>query len=148
MIKPKGWKKDLSKMIIAKGDLPFEWGVNDCMTLASESVKIITGKDPMAGWPKYSNKYEAIKVVNDRFGLTFLGTFAKIFKDMGFKPAAQIGLGDVGFIRTQNIDREAQKLFGGVTLATGVNDNGHVLCPGKSGLVLVSRYELEKAWKL
>lgn len=99
MIKKKGWRKGLSKMIFEKGSQPFEWGVNDCMTLASESVKIITGQDPMAGWPSYSNKHEAIEVVKAQFGLSFLETFTKIFKDMGFKRASQVDMGGIAFIR-------------------------------------------------
>lgn len=148
MIKIKGWRNSLAKMIFMKGSQPFEWGVNDCMTLASESVKIISGKDPMEGWPKYSNKYQAIKVVEERFGLSFLETFTRIFNEMGFRETEAPGVGCVGFIRVENLDKEAAKLFGGVTLATFMSDGGHVVCPGKDGLVLVTRYDLERAWKL
>jgi hypothetical protein len=148
MVKPRGWTKVLGKMVFSKGSEPFEWGVNDCMTLAAESVKIMTGLDPMAGWGKYSTKHEAIKTVKAQFGLSFLETFTRIFEDMGFQRVTRMGLGCVGFIRTMNLDREAQKLFGGVTLATGLSDSGHVVCPGRDGLVVISRYELERAWKL
>lgn len=143
-----GWRGNLKKMVLENGARPFEWGVNDCMTLAAEAIRIMTGLDVMAKWPEYHNKHEAIEAVNQKYGLGFLETFTRIFEDAGFEPTPFFALGNVGFIKTENMDQEAAELFDGVTLATGLSDTGHVFAPGRSGLVLIHRYERVKIWRL
>jgi len=145
-----GWKKYLAASLYLKSLRGFEWGVNDCMTLACDSIKAMTGLDPIANWLRgqYSNKYEAIKLVRGHFGLPFLETFTQLFEMIGFQETNKPELGDVAFIRIDNLDPEAAKLFDGITLATVFNDRGHAVCPGKNGLVFFETYDLVKAWKL
>jgi hypothetical protein len=146
--KIKGWKKYLAANLYLKGMIPFQWGVNDCMTSACDAIKVMTGLDPMANWLRghYSDKHEAIKIVRGHFGLPFLETFEMVFETMGFEQSAGLEMGDVAFIRVENLDTEAAKLFGGVTLATVFNEFGHVACPGKDGLVVFEKFDLVKAW--
>jgi hypothetical protein len=148
--KIKGWRKYLAANLYLKSMKPFEWGVNDCMILACDAIKAMTGMDPIANWlrGKYSDKHEAIAVVRGHFGLPFLETFEMVFETMGFQPSEKLEMGDVAFVRIENFDPEAAKLFGGLTLATVFNDAGHVVCPGKDGLVVLSKFEMVKAWKL
>jgi hypothetical protein len=148
--KIKGWEKYLSANLYLKGMVPFKWGVNDCITSACDSIKAMTGVDPMANWlrGRYSSKYEAIDLVRNHFGLSFLDTFASVFEVMGFEPTDKLKKGDIAFIRIDNIDPEAAEMFGGVTLATIFNDVGHVVCPGKDGLVVIEKFDLVKAWTL
>jgi hypothetical protein len=143
-----GWKSGLKEMVLNYGSIPFGWGSNDCMTLASKSVKIMTGKDILSGLGEYHTKHEAIEAVNDLFGLGFLETFTRLFNEAGFEPVNHFRLGCVGLIKVQNLDQEAADLFDGVTLATGLSEMGHVFCPGRSGLVLIHKYERVKSWKL
>jgi hypothetical protein len=148
--KIKGWKKYLAANLYLKSMAPFQWGVNDCMTLACDAIRAMTGMDPMANWLRghYSNKHEAIKMVRGHFGLPFMETFEAVFETMGFEPSNKLQMGDIAFVKIKNIDPVAAKLFGGVTLATVFNDAGHVVCPGKDGLVVLAKYNLVKAWTL
>lgn len=148
--KIKGWKKYLAANLYLKGMAPFKWGVNDCMTLACDAIRAMTGMDPMANWLRgqYSNKHEAIALVHGHFGLSFLDTFEMVFETMGFEQSDKVEMGDVVFVRVENLDAEAAKLFGGVTMATVFNDSGHIVCPGKDGLVVLENYNLVVGWKL
>ncbi len=143
-------KKYLAAILYLKSMVPFQWGVNDCMTLACDSIKAMTGMDPMANWlrGRYSNKYQAIDLVRGHFGMSFLDTFSSIFDVMGFQPSNSLKMGDIAFIRIPNLDPEAAELFGGMTLATVFNELGHVICPGKEGLAVIEKFDLVKAWKL
>jgi hypothetical protein len=149
-LKIKGWGAKLMDLHFDLHYKPFKWGVQDCMTLACDSIKVMTGIDPMANWLRgqYSTKYEAIELVHNHFGLSFLGTFASIFEVMGFELSDKLERGDIAFIRIDNIDKEAAEMFGGVTLATVFNDVGHVVCPGKDGLVVIEKFDLVRAWTL
>lgn len=148
--KIKEWERYLAASFYMKSMMPFEWGVNDCMTMACDSIKAMTGVDPMANWLRgqYSTKHEAIDLVRNHFGLSFLDTFASVFEVMGFEPTDKLERGDIAFIRVENIDPEAAEMFGGVTLATVFNDAGHVVCPGKDGLVVFEKFNLVRAWTL
>ncbi len=145
-----GWKKYLAAHFYLKSMAPFEWGVNDCMTLACDSIKAMTGMDPMANWMRgrYTTKQDAIGLVRCHFGLPFRETFESVFEAMGFQPTDKLEVGDIAFIIIENIDLDAAKMFGGVTLSTVFNDAAHVVCPGKNGLVVIEKYELVSAWKL
>jgi hypothetical protein len=148
--KIKGWERYLAASLYLKSMMPFEWGVHDCMTMACDSIKAMTGMDPMANWlrGKYSNKHEAIKSVRSHFGLSFIDTFEMVFETMGFEQSRKLEMGDIIFVRIDNLDPEASKLFGGVTLATVFNDKGHIVCPGKDGFVVLEKYNLVRGWTL
>jgi hypothetical protein len=148
--KIKGWKKYLAANLYLKGMAPFQWGVNDCMTLACDAIKAMTGMDPMANWLRghYSNKHEAIALVRGHFGLSFIDTFEMVFETMGFEQSRKLEMGDILFVRVENLDPEAAALFEGVTLATVFNDVGHVVCPGRDGLVVLEKYNLVRGWTL
>lgn len=119
------------------------------MTMACDSVKAMSGIDPLS-WArgKYKTKHEAIDIVTKRFGWSFIDTFSQIFENRGFNEVDSVGLGDIAFIKTENLDPEASELFGGVTMATCFDPEGGVLCPGKDGLLLVLQYELVKSWTI
>ncbi len=149
-LKIKGWERYLAASLYVKSMAPFQWGVNDCMTFTCDSVKAMTGMDPMTNWLRghYSDKREAIALVRGHFGLPFFDTFEMVFETMGFQETDKLEKGDIAFIRVENLDPEAAKLFGGVTLATVFNDFGHVACPGKNGVAVFDKYDLVKAWTL
>lgn len=151
--KIEGWEKKLATMLWSKRDQPFKWGEHDCMTLACDSIKTMTGFDPMAGWArgKYSTKHEAIDIVRGHFGLCFIDTFSELFYCLGFQVVTEVGRGDIAFVKVKNLDEEASELFGGVTLATVFADKKGktgFICPGKAGLVVLKEFELRRAWKL
>lgn len=148
--KIKGWEKYLAASLYLKMGLPFQWGVNDCMTLACDSIKVMTGVDPMANWLRghYRDKHEAIALVRGHFGLPFRETFEAVFQTMGFEQVDTLEQGDIAFVRIKNIDAEAAKLFDGVTLSTVFNSFGHIIGPGKDGLVVVEKYDLVSVWRL
>lgn len=144
-----GWEDKLLHLIVSKDGNPFEWGKQDCMTLACDAIQAMTLMDPMR-WArgKYKTKYEAIDIVTKRFGDSFIDTFSQIFDHRGFNETDSVGMGDIAFIKTENIDPEASTLFGGVTLATSFSPDGNMIVPGRNGLLLIQEYELVKSWTL
>jgi len=148
-IKIHNWENNLLNLMISRDSVPFEWGMHDCMTVSSDAVEAMTCMDPMK-WArgKYKTKQEAIDIVTNHFGLSFIDTFSQIFNDLGFKETDSVGLGDISFIKTENLDPEASELFGGVTLATCFDPVGNMIVPGRDGLLLILKYELVKSWKL
>ena len=147
--KQEGWRETLSVLTHMNADRPFQWGVNDCVTSASDSVIVITGKDPFQwGRGKYTNKHEAVAVLRGHFGVGLLNTFTRIFHEMGFAETDAMRCGDIGFVRIINCDPDAAQMFGGITMVTGVNDQGGVIAPGEKELMLINKYELVRAWKL
>jgi hypothetical protein len=147
--KIEGWEAELEEFFFSVIDKPFQWGVQDCMTLACDSIKAMTGVDVLAGWArgKYSTKHEAIDIVRGHFGLSFLDTFAALFEGLGFEETTTVEYGDIAFVRVKNMDPEASQLFGGVTLATGFKNPGSIVCPGKAGLVVLKEFGMVRAWK-
>lgn len=144
-----GWEDKLLQLMISKDDIPFEWGKQDCMTLACDSIEAMTGIDVLR-WARgeYKTKQQAIDTVIGHFGWSFKDTFSQIFKDLGFEETDSVGVGDIAFIKTDNLDPEAAELFGGVTLATCFAPGGNMICPGKDGLLLILKYEMVIAWRL
>jgi hypothetical protein len=42
------WQERLAAFVESVRDVPFEWSVNDCVTLAAGAVEAVAGFDPMA----------------------------------------------------------------------------------------------------
>lgn len=144
-----GWEDILDQFFEDRATIPFQWGVQDCSIIGSDAVMLMTGKDPMIGERNgYTNKFGALRLLREHHGVGILNAYSKVFDEMGFDEVDDVRYGDIAFVRVQNLDPEAARMFGGVTLVVGYNDMGAVVGPGKDGLILIEKYELVKAWRL
>ena len=139
------WEPHLSDFLTERMAEPFKWGTNDCVSLTVGAIHAMTGKD-LHNWGKYDDKYGAAKVLRDYFGMNKLKSFTRLFKEAGFEKTDSIDTGSVGFVEMENLDPEASRMFGGVTLSLGFA--GGVVAPGEEGLVLCHDYKEIRAWRL
>ncbi len=140
--KTEGWRQRLINNLVICENLPFIWGENDCVSFTSDNIRLMTGKDP-SWWNrgKYSNKFGALRVLKEFNGLGLVETFEHVFLESGYERTDKLEIGDVGFMEVENLDTEAAQMFGGVTLATGLN-SGYAVAPGKDSLVRIMKYNV------
>jgi hypothetical protein len=94
-MRPEGWEDRLLEEVERHGDLPFEYGVSDCITFAVDCAKAITGTDVMEHRRNYENQIGAAKALR-REGFNDVGDFlASEFEEI---PPALAGRGDLGVI--------------------------------------------------
>lgn len=151
--KQNGWEVLLDNFLEERAEEYFKWGIQDCSTLVVDAIILMVGSDVfdqigISTKVKYKNKFEAFRTLNDIYGTGFFNTYNIIFDEMGFQEIDEVKYGDIAIVRLENLDQEAAKLFGGLTLVIGFNDSGVVIAPGKEALVLVDQYELVKAWRI
>ncbi len=143
------WKEKLMGFIMTQQRTPFQWDHNDCVSFATNCIMAMTGID-VVDWlrGKYYDKHTAKQALWGHMGMGLVKTFSKIFEENGFKRTDQINIGDICFVEIQNLDPEASRMFGNVTMAVVVNRSGHIMAPGKNGLEILNKYKLVKAWTL
>lgn len=117
----------LASFIGANLARPFIWGEWDCVTLASEWVKIKTGGDPLAGLPEWHNAREALRVIKSVGGLA--AALDARFNRVHPNKAKD---GDIALYKN------CLCLFSGV----------HIVGPNVDGLTFVSRLDATIAWSV
>lgn len=147
--KKENWERLLTSFLEKRAYDKFEWGKNDCCTLACDMVLELTGEDPLEGWGRgYTTRHGAFKLLRNKYNVGFLNTFIKIFDEMGFEEVEDVQYGDVVFARLEMEDPDEQRRFGGATMALGFNDVGVIVAPSDNELILIEDYELIRAWRL
>lgn len=126
-----GWEKRFSDYLASRQNMPFEWGVNDCILFAAKGYEVITGTEYYSKFLPYSTEEEAKEIIEKNGGF-----YSLISKD--------IGRGHRNILKARRGDGVLLKL---PNFTCGlVDDSGEsIAVPGKQGLV---RYPLSKAWRI
>ena len=95
------WLPRLQRLMARRWRQPFEWGVNDCATLACDAVLAMTGVDlatDLRG--RYGSREEARGIL----GVTFEDYCVRIASEHGLveAPWRELHRGDLGFLDTQD----------------------------------------------
>lgn len=128
--------EDLHEFNFSRLEMPYEWGVNDCVTYTADALVAMTGTDYLEGIRGlWSDEDSAMRLLE-----TF-GGLAKAVQDLtGFKRIEDLNFvqrGDVCLIRD---------LDGRPTL--GVCCGSEVGAPGEEGFVTVPMRHVRMAWRL
>jgi hypothetical protein len=128
------WPERLAEFVEARRNTPFEWGGNDCCTLAADATVAITGADPFAAHRgRYSDEAGADQVV----GSDGLPRFVeRIMREFGAEevPVEGAQRGDWALVMAGNMP------------VVGVHIGKHVIAPGVRGLAFLPFRRAERAW--
>lgn len=117
----------LAAFLTANLSRPFVWGEWDCVTLASEWVKIKTQSDPLEGLPEWHNAKQAARVIRSVGGLET--ALDERFQRVHPNKAKD---GDIALYKN------CLCLFSG----------NYIVGPNVNGLTFASRLEASAAWSV
>lgn len=126
------WQQRFSDYLRERRDMAFDWGSHDCCTFAAGAVEAVTGRNPMADVPPYSNEFDAVRMVHEGGGMEALAT--SILGESVSPMFATVG--DV--VLLTNEDRE---LLG---VCNGVN----AIAASKDGTAALEMSAAIAAWKV
>lgn len=58
-----GWERSYVEVLMHHQAQPFAWGTSDCLIVAADLCKEMTGRDPMHGLRRYGTEAGAMKVL-------------------------------------------------------------------------------------
>lgn len=141
------WREHLYGFFESRKDRPVEWGQNDCCMFAMDAFHAMTGHDIGAKFRgRYKDRESGAQTLRDYTGEGLLKTLEAVADEMGSAEVQGVSFGDVAVVRVVNLDQEAARLFGGMTLGVGCGDN-MVMIPGKSGTEIIEYPRVLKAWR-
>jgi hypothetical protein len=130
------WDRHLLDAVEAARERQFVWGEHDCVTFAAACVTAITGADPLANLPRWSNATTARRAVEAVGGLD-----AALTERFGAAvPPAYAQRGDLGLMYA---DRSPVT---GATLAVCLGE--WWVAPADTGLGRVRLDAIEAAWRV
>lgn len=110
----------------------FEWGVQDCCTLAADWVRLVRGSDPMAGLRGLASEFQAMRAVADLGGLR-----SAVSSRMGEAiPGAMAQAGDLALV--DDAGRES----------IGICTGGAVAVAAPQGLALAPLTSVRATWRV
>ena len=131
------WETSLAAFFDTRAEVPFAWGINDCLHFMLDGVEAMTGKQPWES-PGASTAYEAARWLEALGGLQEL--FCVIAKNNSWaeviNPARNIQRGDVVLFEDQS------------RLCCGVAGVNVILCPGEKQLKGVSPGRAKIAFRI
>lgn len=132
------WPLALSSFLRDRKDMEFKWGVNDCIMMPADLIKLITVEqfDPAEAWRgQYSTEEQARDLVESMGGLD------EIISDaLGFRGTRSILTGNRGDVVTI---KTTHGIMGGV-----IDDSGRRVAIPNSNLNTIVRLPLESAWRV
>lgn len=139
------WEARLHEFVAARHGKPYAWGKHDCLMLAADAVKAVTGKDHARGHRgKYNSHAKAYRYLKQAFGVESPeGLLDKLF------PQKRVGFAGVGDLVLCHVDAaEGESAIGAGDVPGIVVAPGDVaLVAGEHGLQRVPRCERWlKAW--
>jgi hypothetical protein len=136
MKRRRDWEQRLHAIIVAKRDLPHEFGKHDCLLWTADAVKAVTGKDFGKGHrSKYKSLASAYRHLQE---MGFDSPEALLDSLFPVKPIGFAGRGDIALCRTPTGDNPGV-VIGSDALVVG--EQGETV-----GLVRVARKDWLKAW--
>lgn len=131
-----GWPERLAEFFAARQSVPFEWGKQDCMTLAADAVVILTGRDPIARWRgAYGTEAEGDAIVGEAGLLPFV---ERMMADFG-APACPVPLAQRGDWAMVTVGNQ---------FVAGVVTGAFVAAPGARRLAHVPLRRAVAAWAI
>lgn len=125
------WPQRLSAFLEERRKMPFQWGVNDCLTFLAKGAEAMTGKDYYEIYSGYSTEEEAMERLEAHGGIV---NIISTYVGPGTKQVLTGRRGDVAIVRYP-------ELMAGI-----IDDSGrYVALVSKDGLV---RCPLEKALRV
>ena len=123
------WPELLAAFIVARLDMPFAWGANDCCSFGAAAVEAMTGTAPAL--PTYAGERDALRLIAER------SLRARVGDEIGEEiPVAFAQRGDLALV--DGAGRE--------TLAVCLGELFAV--PGPDGVVMVPRPTAICAWRV
>ena len=119
-------KPTLAEYLTDRLDMPFEWGVNDCVTFAVGWLEIKHNKDWLSQYKPWSGAKEALRIVES------LGGLVKMFDD---------NLISVSPLMAQDGDITYKDK------TTFIFSGNYIIGVGEEGLMRFDRMEATCAWR-
>lgn len=63
MVRVDNWPCHFSNFLRERKGMPFQWGVNDCLMFAADTVKVLIGRDVAGKYRGYTTKEQAMDMV-------------------------------------------------------------------------------------
>jgi hypothetical protein len=135
--RPQDWPERLAKHLLDALQKPFQWGVNDCATLACDGALAVAGVDPMASLRgTYATEQGADAIISAAGGFAAL---AQQLADQAGLPASPVPFAQRGDLVL--IERGNMLMLGLVT------DSG-VAVAGEDGLAFLPLRKAVMAWSV
>jgi len=104
------WRRRFDAVLAAYGSRDFEWGSADCVTLALDTMKAITGVDPFESHRVWRNEFGSKRVML-RLGFY---SIADVFSSVCPRTSASMArAGDIGVAIDGNTKNEVAIIFDG-----------------------------------
>lgn len=133
--RPQDWPEQLGELLASARNVPFEWGMHDCATIACDWVLEMRGIDPMAGdRGAYANEAGFEALVDPYSGLAEFVADRAAAAGIADCPPAFAQRGDIALVRLGNQE------------CLGIVDGRHVAVPTLAGLRLAPRAAISRAW--
>ncbi|EHM01164.1 hypothetical protein HMPREF9946_02239 [Acetobacteraceae bacterium AT-5844] len=130
------WAERLAALVEERRNAPFEWGVQDCCTLAADAALAITGADPLADWRgRYASEEEAETRIGPE-GLEAAVAAGLAAWGAPECPVAFAQRGDWALVSVGN------------QLVCGVVLGAVVAAPGRDGIAFVPVSRMQRAWSI
>lgn len=131
-----GWPERLAEFLAERADVPFEWGSQDCVTVAADACVVLTGRDPIAAYRGlYSSEEGGDAIVGEQGLQAFL---ARLMAEFG-APECSPSLAQRGDWAMVTVGNQ---------LITGVVVGATVAAPGLRGLAHVPLRRAVCAWAI
>ena len=128
------WPKRLSNYLAERKNMPFEWGVNDCMAFVAKGVEAITGTDFFPDFSNYTDEISAFEMLSANGGAA--GIISKCLGS-STKDIMKANRGDVVLFRMPEIT------------AGIVDDSGQAIAlVSKDGLLRLPLSKAYRVWKV
>lgn len=131
-----GWPERLAEFLAERTPRPFEWGEQDCVSLAADAAVVLTGRDPLATYRgQYADEAEAYRIVGEDGLAAFVG---RLMAEFG-APECPVSLaqrGDWALVTVGN------------HFVTGIVTGSYVAAPGVRRLAHVPLRHAVAAWAI
>lgn len=126
------WPMRLSNFLNDRRDMPFEWGVNDCLTFLAKGAEAMTGINYYEKYSGYSTEQEANEKLKEYGGIKAI---IDSYLGPGSKNILKAKRGDVALVKCPEY------------MAGIVDDSGRfVALVSKNGLIRVPLEKASRVW--
>lgn len=135
MARPADWPERLAEFVEARRNMPFAWGVHDCMMFAADWVQQLRGVDILAAYRgAYATEAEGDAILTRDGGMEAILASAAQAAGLSERPPRQAQRGDLALIAHGNL------------LMAGIVNGTNVAVTGADGLAFVPARLIQRAW--